>query len=150
MRGLQVEGSVHNLFGNLDQPLAVVAGILTQDREGLFHVDGVGESDDALGLLDQNAATERALQLRPSHAALPDGAFLKNADGGGVGQRLDRAQVLRSQTAEAIPEDIERSDGRRSQPQGDRMHRLEAKFERSRPEPWPRRGEDIEGGNGHG
>jgi hypothetical protein len=54
--------------------------------------------DDAFGLLDQDAAVERGLQLLGEEVALPDRPGLEQADGGDVGERLaqpDRSRAER-------------------------------------------------------
>jgi hypothetical protein len=51
--------------------------------------------EDALGLFDDEPAVQGGLQLLGEDLAAADGAFLQDADGGHVNQRLSDAQVLR-------------------------------------------------------
>ena len=64
---------------------------------------------DALGLLDDDPASERQLQLPGDDLAAADGALLQDADGGGIGQGLRQAKFRDAQAAGVIVEQVERA-----------------------------------------
>jgi hypothetical protein len=69
--------------------------------------------------------------------ALADGAFLQDADGRHIGQRLGDAQLVRPQRAGLDAEQVERADGFGAQPQGHGVHRPVAGVEGVCDEAWP-------------
>jgi hypothetical protein len=67
--------------------------------------------DRTLGLLDDDAAVQRALQLLAEQFCGADRAFLEQADGCDVGQGLDDGHVLGPEVpADVAAEDVQGAD----------------------------------------
>src|SRR5450759_853868 len=98
----------------------VVAGVLTQRREGRVHADAIALAEHALGLLDGDPAVERGLQLLGQHRAAVRGALLQDADGGHIRQRLRQVLIGRGHRPGPVVEQVERADRLRPQPHWDR------------------------------
>src|SRR5450756_2758307 len=94
----------------------VVAGVLTQRREGRVHADAIALAEHALGLLDGDPAVERGLQLLGQHRAAVRGALLQDADGGHIRQRLRQVLIGRGHRPGPVVEQVERADRLRPQP----------------------------------
>ena len=71
----------------------MVAGMVTQGRERLLHVEAFSLCDDPLGLLDDDPAVERMLELLVDDLGFEGGAVLEDGDGRDVGQGLGGVDV---------------------------------------------------------
>src|SRR5687768_5387929 len=64
------------------------SGVVPDEGERVVDADPASLRDDPFGLLDDDAAVERALELFGEYLAAADGAFLQQSDRGDVGQGL--------------------------------------------------------------
>ena len=86
--------------------------------------------DHALGLLDDDAAVERVVELLVEDLRLERGAVLEDGDGGDVGERLGGVDVGSPHLARLDVEQVEGADDRAAQAHRQRVHRVEAGGER--------------------
>lgn len=77
--------------------------------------------DDALGLLDGDAAVQCTLELLGEHLGIGQGALLEDRDGGDVGHRLHDLDVPFLQRQVGLTEDVERTQHRAAQTHGERV-----------------------------
>ena len=130
IEGGRGEGAVDDVVGDVDQPEVVVAGVVAQRGEGLFHVEAGAFGDHALGLLDDDAAVEGVVELLVDDLGLERGAVLEDGDGGDVGEGLGGVDVGLSHLARLGVEQVEGADDGAPQPHGQGVHRVEAGGER--------------------
>src|SRR3984893_2855593 len=88
-------GAVDESSGEVGQALVAVAGLVPQQRERLVDVDAQPLGEFALGLLDDDPAVQRGLQLLVEGIAAAHAALVQQADGGHVGQRLANTDAVR-------------------------------------------------------
>src|SRR4051794_31929672 len=93
LRGGEVLGARDDRSCEVGELAVVGAGVAAQGGERLVHVDVQPLGEDALGLLDQNAAVQCGLQLNDHGVGLEIGAMLQDGGGGDVGQRLGDPNV---------------------------------------------------------
>ena len=103
---------------------------LRKRGERLLHVEAVPLGDHAFGLLDDDAAVERVVELLVEDLGLERGAVLEDGDGGDVGERLGGVEVGWSHLAGLDVEQVEGADDGAAQPHRQRVHRVEAGGER--------------------
>lgn len=94
---------------DVGQAHVVVAGIGPQLLKGLPHVEPTLLGQHALGLLDDDAARQCALQLPDELVIAVDGPFLEQTDGGDVGQGLSDVALFVGQGSRAGAEQVERA-----------------------------------------
>src|SRR6201996_4570787 len=99
-------GPVDDVAGQLGQGTVVVTGVTTQDEEGIVGGGPEPLSENALGLLDDDAAVQRPLQLPGDDLLLVDRAFLQNPDRGHVDQRPGRDRDRRIQPGRGGAEQV--------------------------------------------
>src|SRR5580704_17739898 len=77
--------------GQVGQPAVADPGLVAQQAERLVHVQAEALGELALGLLDDDPAVQRGLQLLVQGVAVAHAALVQQADRGHVGQRLSDA-----------------------------------------------------------
>jgi len=92
--------------GQAGQAQVAGPGEATQEAECLVHVQAETLGEYALGLLDDDPAVQRGLQLLSEDFTVAHAALVQQADGGDVGQGL----------ADAYVRGVERTRGQRSAP----------------------------------
>ena len=102
------------------------------------HVKPFGE--DPFGLLDQDPAVERGLQLLGEDVAAVDGALLQQADGGDVGEGLPDAQLALVERARVDVEEVQRADDLGAQPHRQCVYGGEPDLRGGGGETWPSTG----------
>ena len=90
--------------------------------ESLVHVEAVRLREVSLGLFDDDATVEGALQLRLSNRRLLDQTLLQDADRGDVGEGAGGRSIGLVELADPVAEKVERPDDRLSQPHRYGMH----------------------------
>ena len=95
-------------------------------------------------------AVQRGLELLGDGFAAAHVAFVQQADGGHVGQRLADAQVRRVEAARCGAEQVQRADDLIPQPHRQRLHRREPGPGGGLGEPGPPRGRAGQVGSGDG
>ena len=75
-------------LGDVGQLAVVGTGVGAQPFECLVHPETVALGDGAFGLLDDDPAVQRALQLRGQPVSVARRRVLQQRDGGGMGKRL--------------------------------------------------------------
>lgn len=75
------------------QPEIVVAGVVTQHREGLLHAEACALGDHPFGLFDDDATVKRVVELLVQDLALAHRALLQDGDGGDISKRLGNLDV---------------------------------------------------------
>ena len=81
------------ILGDLPQAPPGAPRVATHPRERLVHPHPQPLGDDALGLLDDDSAVERLLQLVGNRLQVEGGPILKEGDGGDVGEGLGGAKA---------------------------------------------------------
>jgi membrane protein len=111
-----------------DEPELLLAApaVPAQQVEGGVDVDAVELGDDALGLLDHDAAVQGALQLGGQHLPPADRLLLQQPDGGDVGEGLEDVHLGGVQRAGGGVEQAEGADHVLPEPERERVHRPEA------------------------
>jgi hypothetical protein len=99
------EGSGHGA-----ELLVCVAGTGAEEVERGVHLDATALREHALGLLDDDAAVQRALELVVHQTCFANAAFLEEADGGDICERLTDLDPVWGQRGRARGEDVDRSD----------------------------------------
>src|SRR5580698_1358521 len=97
-------------LGYVGQAAVAGPGGLTQQAEGLVHVQAEALGQLALGLLDDDPAVQRGLQLFVEGIAVAHVALLQQADRGHVGQGLADPDVRGVEDARSGPEEVQRAD----------------------------------------
>ena len=119
--------------------MVVIARVAAQCDECLVGGDPEPLGEDSLGLLDDDAAVQRQLQLPGHDLLLAHGAFLQDADGGHVHQGGGRHHYRRVQSVRRGPEQVQRPDDLVAQPHRDGVHPGIAHLQRGGGEPRPSR-----------
>jgi hypothetical protein len=127
----------------------LAAGAVAQECERVGHVEPEAFGQHALGLLDQDPAVQRVLQLFGEGVTMADGALLQQADGGDVGQGLGDPAGAVVEGARVGVEEIQGADHVGAQAHGDGVHRREADLGGSDDETRPSAG-GGQVGHGHG
>jgi hypothetical protein len=115
----------------------VAAGVVAQMREGLCGGDAATFRDHALGLLDDDAARQCALELRVEVLLRQLVAVLEDGDGGDVGERLGDEDVIGVQRAHLGTEEVEGTDDVAAQAHRDGVSGAETHLDGDRGEPGP-------------
>jgi hypothetical protein len=100
----------------------VRAGVVAQHDERLAHVKAEALGQLALGLLDDDPAVQRRLQLLVERVAAAYAALVQQADGGHVGQRLTDPHILGVEAAGGLAEEVEGADDLVPQSHRERLH----------------------------
>ena len=119
-------GAVDESSGEVGQALVAVAGLVPQQRERLVDVDAQPLGEFALGLLDDDPAVQRGLQLLVEGIAVAHAALMQQADGGHVGQRLANLDAVCVEGTWGGAEKVERADDLVAQPHRQGLHGGEA------------------------
>jgi hypothetical protein len=124
--------------------------VVAQDAERLVHVQAEAFGELALGLLDDDPAVQRGLQLLIHGVAVAHAALVQQADGGHVGQSLAHTYVRGSQGTRDGAEQVQRADDLVAQPHGQGLHGGEPGLLGGGGEPGPalRIGRQVGGGDG--
>jgi hypothetical protein len=77
----------------VNETLIVVASVMAKPREGLLHVEPGPLRDDTFGLLYDDAAVERMIELLVHELGLAGGSVMNDGDGGHIGQSLGGCDV---------------------------------------------------------
>src|SRR2546430_192788 len=101
-------GAVDEGAGQVGQAAVAGPGAVAEQREGLVHVHPEPLGELALGLLDDDPAVQRRLQLLVQDVAVPHPALVQQADRGHVGQRLADPDAGRGQRARIGAEQVQR------------------------------------------
>jgi hypothetical protein len=99
-----------NGVGNIAEARVSASAVFPHHFEGLVGGGGVDLSQDALGLFDDYASVESALELLGEYLAVPEGACLQQPDRGDVCQCLDDADVPGGYVSYVASEEVEGSD----------------------------------------
>ena len=89
-----VGGAAGDVAGQVRQKPVAGPGSRTQHLERVVRADLHPLGEHALGLLDDDPAGERQLQLPGDDLTAADGALVEDADGGGISQRLLNASAV--------------------------------------------------------
>ncbi len=130
-------GAVDEGAGEVGQALVAVAGLVAQQGERLVDVDAQPLGELALGLLDDDPAVQRGLQLLVEGIAAAHAALVQQADGGHVGQRLADVDAVGVEGAGGGAEEVERADDLVAQPHRQGLHGAEAGLPGGGGEPGP-------------
>ncbi len=104
----------------------MVAGVVAQRGKGLFHGEAQSLGHHAFGLLDNDAAVERHLELLVHELPLERGAVLENRDRGDIGESLRHLDISEPHVARVDVEQVEGADNRSAQPHGEGMHGMKS------------------------
>jgi hypothetical protein len=108
-----------------------------QPHERLVDADTLSLRDGALGLLDDDPAVQRSLQLLGQDRPASHGAFLQEPDGGHVREGLGDVDVGRVPAGGVVTEHADSADDLVPQPERERVHRQVPRFGRTGRELWP-------------
>ena len=136
--------------GQVGQAEVAGPGTVAQQVEGLIHVHPEALGELALGLLDDDPAVQRGLQLFIEGVAVAHAALVQQADGGDVGQGLTDADFRGRQGPRIGAEQVQRPDDLLAQPHRQRLHGREPGLPGGRRETGPprRRGGQVRGLDG--
>ena len=109
----------------------------SRSSEGLVHAQAEPLGEPALGLLDDDPAVQRALELLGEGLGAAHVPLLQQADRGHVGQRLSDAQVGLAERAGLGAEQVQRADDLVPQPHRQGMDGAEPGLRRGGGEPGP-------------
>ena len=124
--------------------------LVAQDAERLVHVQAEAFGELALGLLDDDPAVQRGLQLLIHGVAVAHAALVHQADGGHVSQRLADAYVRGVEGTRDGAEQVQRADDLVAQPHRQGLHGGQPGLLGGGGEPGPalRIGGQVGGGDG--
>jgi hypothetical protein len=124
--------------------------VVAQDAERLVHVQAEAFGELTLGLLDDDPAVQRGLQLLIHGVAVAHAALVQQAEGGHVGQSLAHTYVRGSPGTRDGAEQVQRADDLVAQPHGQGLHGGEPGLLGGGGEPGPalRIGRQVGGGDG--
>lgn len=120
--GLGRELACDDCAGDVGEELIVVAGVLAYCREGGVHVEPGTRGEHTFGLLDDDPAVERVLQLLGQCLPLLRNSMLEDADGRNIRDCLCREHVVGVEWSGAGAQEIQRADRMGAQPHGKREH----------------------------
>src|SRR6266568_2010454 len=137
-------------LGQIGQAAVAGPGMVSQEGECLIHAQAEALGELAFGLLDDDPAVQRELELLVEGVAMLHAALVQQADGGHVGQGLPEAYVRRAEGPRAGAEEVQRADDLLTQPHRQGLHGGEPAFAGDGGEPGPalRLGTQIGGGDG--
>ena len=125
------------MAGDVGEALVGVPGVVAQQREGLVHVQAEPLGEPALGLLDDDPAVQRGLELLGQGLGAAHVLFLQQADRGHVGQCLPDAQFGLAERAGAGAEEVQGADDLIPQPHRQGVDGAEPGLGRGGGEPGP-------------
>ena len=82
---------------DVGEAMVVVAGVVAQTGEGLFHVQPLALGDHALGLLDHDATVQGVVELLVDDLGAARRVVLEDGDGGHIGQGLGGDHIVGEQ-----------------------------------------------------
>jgi len=95
----------------VDEAKIVVTGVMAKACEGLVHVESGPFRQDTLGLLYDDAAVERMIELLVHELGLSGGPVMNDGDSGDIGQRLGGQDVVVLQGTLVVSEKAQGTDG---------------------------------------
>jgi len=93
-----------------------------KQAEGLVHIQAKALGELALGLLDDDPAVQRGLQLLIQGVAMAHAALVQQADGGHVGPGLADSHASGVKGARGGAEQVQRADDLLAQPHRQGLH----------------------------